>query len=187
MEADWEAEVGPGLDWIDADWAGFVDLRSRPAAIVEIAETCESPVLRDVLVAVNRASSPVFSVKCDVWALGREEIDPFEFDCGPGQADHGIAAWIDLIALDAGLFGSFQRHEAWVRRAVHRLRSEAIGSGRVDLVIRAAVVGGRDGFGITLYAAGCGADTFAAHAAWEAILRVAAPITMTEVGPFAGE
>jgi hypothetical protein len=182
MEADWAAEIGPGLDWIDADWAGFVDLRRRPEAIGEIPETVESSVLRDVLVAVNGASSTVFSVKCDVWELGRGEVDPLEFECGATDAGFGMASWIDLIARSAELFGSFERHEAWVRRATERLRMVAVGCGRVDLVVRSAVVGGQDGFGVTLYAAGCGVDTRAARVAWERILVAAVPITMSEVG-----
>jgi hypothetical protein len=108
MEADWAAEIGPGLDWIEGDWGGFVDLRGTPAAIGEIPEAEESSVLRDVLVAVNGVSSTVFSVKCDVWELGGEEIDPLEFDCGGAEAGCGMASWIDLIARSVELFGSFE-------------------------------------------------------------------------------
>ena len=178
MEADWAAEVGPGLDWIDADWAGVVDLRRRPEAVGEIPEAVEFPVLRDVLVAVNGTSSKVFSVKCDVWELGRGEIDPLEFDCEAADAGFGMALWIDLIARSAELFGSFDGHEAWVRRATDRLRLIREGCGRVDLVVRSAVVDGREGFGVTLYAAGCGVDTGAARTAWEAILLAAAAVTI---------
>jgi hypothetical protein len=178
MEADWAAEIGPGLDWIEGDWGGFVDLRGTPAAIGEIPEAEESSVLRDVLVAVNGVSSTVFSVKCDVWELGGEEIDPLEFDCGGAEAGCGMASWIDLIARSVELFGSFEGHEAWVRRATEQLRRVAVGCGRVDLVLRSAIAGGREGFGVTLYVAGCGMNTGAARAAWEAILLAAAPITI---------
>jgi hypothetical protein len=183
MEADWAAEIGPGLDWIDADWAGFVDLRRRPEAITEIPETVESPVLKDVLAAVNGALSTVFSAKCDVWELRPGEIDPLEFDCGVEEAGLGMASWIDLIARSAELFGSFERHETWVRHATDQLRLVPVKCGRVDLVIRSAVVGGREGFGITLYAAGCGVDTGTARAAWEGILRAAVAITIGSARP----
>jgi hypothetical protein len=115
-----------------------------------------------------------------VWALAGEEIDPLEFDCAAAEAGVGMASWIDLIARDPELFASFERHEGWARRAVAGMRSLPVAQGRVDLVIRGATAGGNDGFGITLYAAGCGVDTGAAQAAWESILRAAVPVTMRE-------
>ena len=185
MEADWAAAVGAGLDVIDADWPGFVDLGGNPEGIGLIAEAAESVALHEALLLLNGTGSPGFTCKCDVWALGAEEIDPREFDYAPALARVGVASYIDLIGRDAEFFGSFERHEARVRRAVLRMRPLAVSHGRADLVIRAAASQGVTGFGITLYAAGCGVDTPAARVAWESILRATVTVTMEEAGSFA--
>jgi hypothetical protein len=183
VEADWAAEIGPGLDWIDADWPGFVDLRLHPEAIHTIPEAAANLSLREVLASLNAADSPVFTSKCDVWALTAEDIDPLEFDCSPDEAKTGTACWVDVIAVDRELFESFKRHEGWVRRVAERLRALPGSCGRADLVVRAAVCGGREGFGVTVYAAGCGADTPAAQLVLGQGLRAAATVTMEEAAP----
>ncbi len=181
MEADWSVEIGVGLPVIDADWPGFVDLRRDIRSIDSIPEAAAEPTLRDALVTLDGAASPVFTSKCDVWALTADEIDPDEFGCAPQDAcAEGWASWIDLMARDPQLFVSFEAHEECVRRIAEGLRADAVPWGRVDLVVRVAVAAGREGFGITLYAAGCGVDTQAAHAAWEPVLRAAVTATMRE-------
>lgn len=178
MEADWAVEIGAGLERMDADWAGWVDLRGHPERVGAIAEAAGRPALVEALLLLNGAESPVFTAKCDVWALGAEEIDPLEFEAEAGAGVVGVASYVDVMARDAGMFGSFARHEAWARAAALALRGVAGRNGRVDLVVRAANFQERDGFGITLYAAGCGGDTQAAEGSWGAVLRAAALATM---------
>ncbi|HTW47521.1 MAG TPA: hypothetical protein VMD92_06215 [Acidobacteriaceae bacterium] len=180
MEADWSVEVGPQLDEIDADWPGLVDLRATPGAVEGIAEAARYQPLRDALVALNAAESPLHTAKCDVWGLAENEIDAGEFNAAAGAAQAGMACYIDVLAREPGLYASFARHEAWARAVVVRLREYAIPQGRVDLVVRGARSGGAAGFGITLYAAGCGRDSAAAHEAWEAVLRAAVTATINE-------
>lgn len=180
MEADWAVEIGGDAARIEVDWPGFVDLRQGTDSIDRIAEAREFPALRAALRALNEAGSPVFTSKCDVWAMAGTEIDPLEFDSTADEAQVGLASYIDLVAREAALFGSFPDHEGWVRRAAVAVRGQPVRRGRADLVVRAAVASGADGFGVTLYAAGCGADASAAQAAWGEIAGAAVVATMRE-------
>lgn len=183
MEADWEAEIGPGLNWIDADWPGLVDLRREPKKIHAVNEAEQYPALREALTALNAPGSPVFTCKCDVWPLAAEEIDPWEFGLAPGQSYVGLASYVDLIVRDPVCFCSFARQESLARRWVQQLQEGHGANGRVDLVVRRANAAGIDGYGITLYASGCGIDADAARHAWETILRAAVTVTMSEAAP----
>ena len=178
MEADWAVEIGSSLARIDADWAGRVDLRERPEALAAIAEAADYPALEDALVLLNSAASPVFTSKCDVWLLTPEEIDPLEFEADSETSVIGVACYIDVLAGEAERFASFERHAAWVREAALQLREIPVANGRCDVVVRAATWEGREGFGLTVYAAGCGADTQDAETAWGAILQAAVTVTM---------
>lgn len=180
MEADWSVEIGAGLPVIEVDWVGFVDLRSNIQSVDSIPEATTEAALRDALVELNAADSPVFTSKCDLWELDADEIDPDEFGCESLDPCAGWASWIDVVVRDQRQFASFEAHEAWVRRASNQLRAGDAPCGRVDLVVRAAVTSEREGFGITLYAAGCGVDTRAARASWRQVLRAAVAATMRE-------
>lgn len=178
MEADWAVEIGAELQRIEADWAGWVDLREQPQQVEILPETAGRRALREVLLLLNDQESLVFTTKCDWWELDPAEIDPLEFAAEREAVHAGLASYVDVIARDAEIFASFERHEAWVKSATQELRAVEGRRCRADLVVRAAQFEGRAGFGVTLYAAGCGADTGAAEAAWGEALRAAATATM---------
>lgn len=189
MEADWSVEIGPSLPRVDGSWDGFANLRKSPEAIDVVAEAREYPALREALLALNSQSSPVFTAKCDAWPVPGEEIDPDEFNAARETAGAGFASYIDIIERDAARFASFGFHERRVRELTATLRGLGLQQGRVDFVIRAAVFGGQSGFGVTLYAAGCGVDPGSAQAAWRAVLGavVAATIAGVAYPSHAGE
>lgn len=180
MEADWAAEIGPRLDHIDTEWPGFIDLRENPEGVRKVPEAARGSALHEALTALNGPSSPLFTTKCDVWPVRAEELDPFELESSHEHARAGIGSYIDLVARNAELFASFPEHEAWTKAAALRLREMPLAHGRADLVIRAALSRDSGGFGVTLYATGCGPDTLAAEAAWAAVLRAAVAVTMEE-------
>lgn len=177
MEADWSVEIGPELASIDASWPGFIDLQASTKAIGEIKEAAQYPALSNALFLFNAVSSPVFTVKCDAWALAADEIDPDEFDALRDEASVGFASYIDIVERDPMKFVSFRHHEQRARKVVAQLRALHLGAARIDLVLRNGFVNGESGFGITLYAAGCGSNPESARKAWEAVLAAAVAAT----------
>ena len=181
MEADWSVEIGPGLPEIHVPWEGFIDLRQAPAMLLAIPEAGGSPALARALARLNGENSPVFTAKSDVWTV-TDEIDPYEFSALPEEARCGKASYLDVIERDAVNRASFDFHENYARRLVEELRGYSISNGRVDLVIRRVTVDRREGYGITLYAAGCGIDAGQASAHWEAVLAAAVLATIDAAG-----
>ena len=178
MEADWVAEVGPDLPSIDVPWEGFVDLRQDPSAVLALAEAAAHPALRESVLTLNTEHSPVFTAKCDAWTLARYDIDPDEFAAQAEQAHEGFASYIDMLHRDPARLASFEFHERWVRSLTGSLRKICLRNGRVDLVIRPASADSSPSYGLTLYAAGCGADATTAYAACEGVLRAAVTATI---------
>jgi hypothetical protein len=147
MEADWEVEIGGGAPVIEAEWPGFVDLRTHPERIAEIAEAVVFPPLAALLLVLNAPGSPVWTSKCDVW-----EPEP-EPESEPGSAAQ--ASYIDLLLREGKVFSHWQDAEAFCREYVARLAQIALPPNSaectLDLVIRQAVAGQAEGFGITAY------------------------------------
>lgn len=145
---------------IEADWPGFVDLRRHPERISQIAEAAAFAPLADLLLALNADWSPLWTSKCDVWA--------------PAPAE--LACYIDLLPKEGAVFNPWQQAETFSRSFVasmvtHReggpIAFERAGSGAggecsMTLVVRQAIVCGRQGFGITAYLGAKGADAPAA-------------------------
>ena len=182
MEADWGVEIGPELPEIHVPWEGFVDLRQTPAELQAIPEAARFPALARALAALNGPGSWLFTAKSDVWSMTEAEIDPYEFAASPGNALCGAASYIDLLARDETNFTRFDFHEDRARRIVQELRGLEIANGRVDLVIRGAMADGLEGYGITLYAAGCGSDTPKTLTNWESVLAAAVLATIRSTG-----
>ena len=145
MEADWEVEIGGGAPVIEADWPGFVDLRIHPEAIGNIAEAATFPPLAKLLLALNAPESPVRTAKCDLW-----EPEPA-----------ALAAYVDILPRKGMVFGESGQAEAICREYVGRLETvvppERGREYSIDLVIRLAIAGGTEGFGITTYLSAKGA------------------------------
>jgi hypothetical protein len=193
MEADWEVEVGGGAPVIDALWPGFVDLRSSPERIGEIAEAAAFPALASLLLKLNGAESPLWTAKCDLWEPETDELVG-------GETQVALACYIDLLPFASRVFAQWSQAESFCREWVARLAprtsslaalnlcSQSLASQpecRVDLIVRQAIAGETQGFGVTAYLSAAGADRTAAAEALKAVLAafagtifiVAPPVT----------
>ncbi len=188
MEADWSVEIGAGSPTIALPWTGFRDLSALTAEQVaaSIPEAAGEPALATALARMNAWSSRVRTSKCDVWQLGAEELDIYEFDTTKEEAQAGRASYLDVLPRDPAVFGSFVLVETWARSFARALALVPLGSARAEVVVRAACVEDRRGYALTLYAFGCGRDRAAATTAWASALTQAAAATMRTL-PEAGE
>ncbi len=152
MLADWEVEVGGDAQVIDAAWPGFVDLRTRPERVSELEECRAWPELVAPLQALNAKGSLVWTTKCDAWTmLNFAAEDRDEYDAGPGD-ECAVACYVDLLA-----WPSVKRAEDFCRALKASLAEFAIRGARVEFVVRRArLAEGAEGFGVTVYTAGCG-------------------------------
>lgn len=155
MDIDWEVEIGGDAPVIEAQWPGFIDLRKHPECVDEIFEVTLMAPLRELLLALNSGDSPVWTSKCDVW-----EPEP-----------NAIACYVDILPREPQRFADWKELEKLCRALVSRIMSEmqdvppensharrallvADGSAQdtsLNLVIRRALIGENDGFGISAY------------------------------------
>jgi hypothetical protein len=155
MEADWEVEAGGGAAAIDALWAGFVDLRGSVERIGEIAEATAYSPLGALLKALNAPGSGLWTSKCDLWEPEPAEIVP--------GAEFSLACYVDLLPAGAKVFAEWKQAEAYCREWVSRLAPLELPDCRVDLVVRQAIAGEAEGFGITAYLGAGGPERAAAE------------------------
>lgn len=161
MEADWEVEVGGKARVIEAQWAGFVDLRAAPEDARRLMEAGQLPALAPALARLNAAGSPVWTSKCDVWPL--DGFDPDELDAPRETALRGMGCYIDLLPGREGQWPTADAAAAWCQRLCARLREIALRGCRVDCVVRGAHIDGEElVYGVTAYLGAAGPDAAAA-------------------------
>jgi hypothetical protein len=154
MEADWEVEVGGGAPVIEALWPGFVDLRRNPERIGEIQEAAAFPALAGLLRSLNGAGSPVWTAKCDLWEPEANEL----------------ACYVDLLPVAGVVFAQWEQAEAFCRELAARLAPVPLPECRVDLVVRQAIAGDTEGFGVTATLSATGEDQAGAAEVLTAVL-----------------
>jgi hypothetical protein len=185
MLSEWSAECSAEdpvlvVPWSDpSDVSGnrrFIDLRENPYDLDHLAEAEQYPPLMHALRALNAARSPVFTAKCDAWALSAEEIDALRLNLDVVEEDMaaGFGSYIDILWRERSIFASFHQQE----QTLHRLGRHAALLDHpfavLDCVIRPALVdliGPQEGFVVSLYVKALGPDAKAAEENWAVALE----------------
>jgi hypothetical protein len=182
MLAEWSAECYAEdavlvVPWKDHDGkAAFVDLRANPYDFDAIPEAERHPPLMQALRALNAARSPVFTAKCDVWAVEGEELEHLRLnlDAQASDAAEGFASYIDLVGRERSLFTSFPAHERMLRRLTRLAAALDDPLAALECVLRPALVdleGAQQGYAISLYVKALGYSRQAALEEWGAALE----------------
>ena len=175
MEADWEIEVGGGAPVIEAVWPGFVDLRRSPDAIVEISEAAAFPALAVLLLALNEFKSQLWTAKCDLWEPDPNEVPAMALTAAPtaeisGDKPVALACYVDLLPVEGQVFAQWPQAEVLCRAWIARLAPLPLPDCSLELIVRQALAGAVEGFGVTAYLSGTGRDRTAAAEALSAAL-----------------
>ena len=118
--------------------------RSRGAAerLGEIAEAAAFPALADLLLALNGPASPLWTAKCDLWEKEANEL----------------ACYVDVLPVADTVFLQWKQAEGFCREFVVRLAPVMLPECRVDFMVRQAIAGEMEGFGVTATLSATGRD-----------------------------
>jgi hypothetical protein len=175
VQADYSVELGPDDDMLEIPWSSpdgtlhYCDLRRNPELIAEVTEAIANPPLKVFLAAINSRS--IFSsAKCDVWLS--EQLNPEE-DIYVGSCKFG--SYVDLVfAEQHGVSSdprfSFKTHEDLLKHVVHRLSATPDIPASAEFSLRRCHFHlgptTQEGFYVTLYVFGYGADEIEARRHW---------------------
>jgi len=171
MQADWSVELGADDDRLEMPWASpdgstrYFDLKRQPELLLQVEEAHHNHELGEFLVGTNSEHSVLETAKCDTW-LSNELSDEEAIY----QAVWKFGSYVDLLFTDEELRFSFGDHERFADAACKLLsRAPEISAAGEFIIRRCAYHAGaesKDGFYITFYLFGYGADEDEARQRW---------------------
>ena len=182
MQAEWSIECGAGDPVLVVPWASeesalkYIDLRTDPDAIEDVAEADDHPALLHALRAINAQRSPVFTAKCDAWPLDATELAALLFDLGDSVHDPlaGFASYIDIVFRDRSVFLS-RHHQQQLMHRIERLAAPLNHpAAKLEGTLRHCFLdfdAPQEGFSLTLYVKAVGSTPAEAYANWAAALE----------------
>lgn len=193
MVAEWSVACGADDPVLMVPWSyeeagatatatagpAFVDLRENPYDLDHLPEAELHPPIMQALRALNANRSPVFTAKCDAYALDGEYADELEalqldLNMPATETPAGFASYIDLLWRDRSTFASFHQHEQLLHRLERHVEPLDHPYAALDCVLRPAMIdltGPQEGFAISVYVKALGADSASAYENWAQALE----------------
>ena len=185
MRGEWSAQCGADdpvlvVPWSDPDdltgSCHFVDLRENPYDLDLIPEAELHPPLMQALRALNGGRSPVFTAKCDAWAMEKDELPALQLDLDlpPAEVPNGFMSYLDVIWRERALFVSLHHQQQRLDRLIRLVEPLDHAYAVAECVLRPALVdlaGPQEGFAVSLYVKALGTDAAEAYAHWSAALE----------------
>jgi hypothetical protein len=184
MFADWSVLMGADdpvvvVPWIDeSGGASYAELRGAPENLAEIVEAQAHPALAKVLSAWNVAGLPWRTLKCDAFALDEETLAALalEMDCDPAASIAGFGSYIDIAFTSPQIFSAFAMHEPLLRALKSAAEEIECPLAAAEFILRRCMLleDGGEGFAISVYVSGVGAESNTGYANWSLALSALA-------------
>jgi hypothetical protein len=173
LEADYSVELAADDAVLEFPWTAYGDiqyhdLKRHPELLSQVEEAHRFSPLRDFLAALNSASNPFETAKCDAWFT--TELNPEEeIFCATGK----FASYVDVLFSGESRF-SFSDHEERVKLWTSLLRKAPEIPAAIEFIIRRCDFKNdpRFGFFITTYTFGYGEDSETAQQQWSIALKL---------------
>ena len=177
MQADWSVELSRDDESLEFPWQDpdgrvrYCDLKRHPEMLAEIAEAQSLPGLRDFLRAVNLPAGALESAKCDAWVSSEMTAEDEEFGAASKRG-----SYVDLLFVDQASRFSFPACEGLARQAAQLLKAAPDIPAAAEFIVRRCWFKDeeRDGFYLTFYLFGYGADEERARRQWTIGMELAA-------------
>src|SRR4029077_12544655 len=137
MQADFAVELGADDHCLEMPWASpdgkmrFLDLRTRPELLLEVAEAADNRELAEFLSVLNQPGSVVQTAKCDTWLTN--ELDAEDEIFG---APWKFGSYVDLIFAEREHQVALSEHEAFANALVSLLGKVPDCPAAADFVLR---------------------------------------------------
>ncbi len=171
MQVDWSVELGAEDDQLEMPWSSpkgdvrYYDLKRRPELLLNVEEAHHNQELGEFLVSTNSEHSVLETAKCDTWLTNELSEEESVY-----QAAWKFGSYVDLLFTDDALRFSFHDHERFADAACTLLKRAPEISAAAEFIIRRchyhAGVETKDGFYLTFYLYGYGADEDEARKRW---------------------